>query len=190
MAFPLSPPSVALAILFVVAAAYDAILRRIPNWLVAAGFVFGAGCHAVLEPGSGLFLPGGGALGLDQALLGGLTGLGIFLPFFLLRAIGAGDAKLMAAVGAFLGPLQVTGAALLAFVCGGLLSLGTALLTRTLPQVVVNLRTMGATLVAGRRSGLRLRDVPTTGRLPYAYAIAFGTALQIWLAAKGGWAFA
>jgi prepilin peptidase CpaA len=96
----------------------------------------------------------------------------------------------MAAVGTFLGPTQVAGAALLTFVCGGVLSVAAALATRSLPRVAANLRSMGMVLAVGRRAGLRLRDVPTTGRLPYAYAIAFGTGLQIWLAARGGWAFA
>lgn len=183
-------PWSALASLLVLALAYDSAFRRIPNWLVAGGAALGAGCQALGTPGPGLFLPDGGALGMGQALLGGLTGLAFFLPFFLLRAIGAGDAKLMAAVGTFLGPVQATGAALLTLVAGGLLALVAALLSRTLPQVAANVRTIGITLAAGWRSGPRLRDVPTTGRLPYAYAIASGTGLQIWLAARGGWAFA
>ncbi|MGB0129797.1 MAG: A24 family peptidase [Rhodocyclaceae bacterium] len=180
----------AMGALLALALAFDTTSRRIPNWLVLAGVVVGAGCNAALAPGPGLFLAYGGGLGLQQSLLGALAGLGIFLPLYFLRAVGAGDAKLMAAVGAFLGPVQVAGAALLSFACGGVLSLGAALATRSLPRVAANIRMIGLVLVAGRRSGMGLRDVPTTGRLPYAYAIVFGTGLQIWLAARGGWAFA
>ncbi len=111
------------------------------------------------------------------------------LPLYLLRAMGAGDAKLMAAVGAFLGPTQVAGAALLTFVAGGVLSLLAALWSGSLTKVIGNLRLMGMVAVSPRHAGLSLRDVQTTGRLPYAIAITVGTGLQVWLAAQGGWPF-
>lgn len=103
--------------------------------------------------------------------------------------MGAGDVKLMAAVGAFLGPLPVIGAALLTFVSGGVLSLAVALWSRSLGRVLNNLRLMGMVALTGRATGFALRDVETTGRLPYALAIAVGTGLQLWLATQGSWPF-
>jgi hypothetical protein len=45
-------------------------------------------------------------------------------------------------------------------------------------------------VMSPKGSGVALGDVQTTGRLPYALAIATGTGLQLWLAAHGGWLFA
>lgn len=171
-----------LSCLLGLALGYDIARRRIPNWLVLAGLVAGLGL--------GFFAaPGGAWLGLGKALLGALTGFAIMLPLYLLRAMGAGDVKLMAALGAFLGPLPVLGAVLLSFAAGGVLSLVAALCSGSLLRVLANLRLMAMVAASGRAAGLSLRDVQTTGRLPYAIAIAIGTGLQLWLAARGGWIF-
>lgn len=167
----------------------DVVARRIPNRLVLMGLIAGVACNLLVPPSAGLFLGGSGGLGAGVALLGALSGLAILLPLYLLRAMGAGDVKLMAAVGAFLGPTQVAGAALLTFIAGGVLSLIAALTSRSLLRVLSNLGLMGLIAISGRTSGMSLRDVQTTGRLPYAIAIAIGTALQLWLAARGGWPF-
>jgi len=45
--------------------------------------------------------------GLKAALLGALLGLGMLLPFVLVRSLGAGDWKLAGALGACLGPRQL-----------------------------------------------------------------------------------
>ena len=169
-----------LACLVGLALVYDIVQRRIPNWLVLAGLLAGAGFALLTGQAHA-------GLGLGKSLLGALTGLAVMLPLYFLRAMGAGDAKLMAAIGAFLGPLQILGAALLTFVAGGLLSIIAALGSGSLSRVLGNLRLMGMIAVSGRSAGVSLKDVPTTGRLPYAIAIAAGTALQVWLAAQGNW---
>lgn len=167
----------------------DIAARRIPNWLVLSGLVAGVAGNLFAPQGAGLFTSSGGGLGMAAAFLGALIGLAIFLPMYFLKALGAGDAKLVSAVGAFLGPTQVLGVALLTLIAGGVLSLFAMLYSHALPRVLSNLRLMGIVAVAGRASGMSLRDVQTTGRLPYAIAIATGTALQLWLAARGGWPF-
>lgn len=158
---------------------HDIASRRIPNWLVGAGLIAGLGISSLIPNGIG---PG-------SSLLGALTGFAVILPLYLLRAMGAGDVKLMAAVGAFLGPLPALGAALLTSVAGGVLSVTVALWSRSLCRVLDNLRLMGMAALIGRSSGLAIRDVQTTGRLPYALAIAVGTGLQLWLATQGSWPF-
>lgn len=178
-----------LACLLGLALGYDLATRRIPNWLVLAGLIAGVGSSWFAASALGGSPLAGGDPGLAKSVLGALTGLAIMLPLHFLGAAGAGDAKLMAALGSFLGPLQLLGAALLTFVAGGLLALVAALGSRSLPRVLGNLRLMGMAAVSGRASGMSLREVPTTGRLPYAIAIAIGAGLQLWLAARGGWPF-
>lgn len=177
---------VLLACLLGLALTYDIGRRRIPNWLVVTGLIAGLVYSLVATNGIGSSLSAVGAGALGNALLGAAIGLLIMLPLYLLHAMGAGDAKLMAAVGTFLGPQQVAGAALLTFVVGGALSLLAALSSGSLSRVLSNLRLMGMVLVSGA-SGLKLRDVQTTGRLPYSIAIALGTGLQLWLATRNNW---
>lgn len=158
----------------------DVAARRIPNRLVASGLV------AALVSQSWMT----GGIGLDACLLGAATGLGLLLPLYLLRVLGAGDAKLMAVVGAFLGPGQAVGAVLLTFAAGGALSLAAALGGGSLRRVFNNLRLMLFVAAAGKASGTSIADIGTTGRVPYAVAIAAGTGLQVSLAVRGTWPFA
>jgi prepilin peptidase CpaA len=78
-----------------VAAVMDWRTGRIPNWLTVPGFVSAITVHTVL----------GGWHGLLFALEG--AGLALFLLLLpvKIRVLGAGDWKLMGAVGAFLGPV-------------------------------------------------------------------------------------
>ena len=158
---------------------YDFTCRRIPNWLTGA----------CLFAGLAFSFLASNVTGLGSSLLGAMAGLVVMLPLYVVRAMGAGDVKLMAAVGAFLGPMPTLGAALLTFAAGGLLSVIVALWSRSLTRVLNNLRLMGMIALTARSSGFSIRDVQTTGRLPYALAIAVGTGLQLWLATQGSWPF-
>src|SRR3990170_4623177 len=78
------------------AVAFDVRTRRIPNWLTfgAAAAAFGyAGLHS-------------GLTGVGIGVLGWLVGAALFFPFFALGGMGAGDVKLLAALGAWLGPTE------------------------------------------------------------------------------------
>jgi len=176
-----------LACLLVPAVWYDIVNRRIPNRLITFGLIAGIVVNVVGAEVANFEI--GGMSGLFRALSGGIVGLLILLPLYLFRAMGAGDVKLMATIGVFLGPMPTLGAALLAFVAGGVLSLGAALWSRSLSHVLANLRLMIMLALSGRSSGLSLHDVQTTGRLPYAIAIAVGTALQLWLVTQETWPF-
>src|SRR3954466_2040420 len=83
-----------LGILVLVAAGYDIRYRRIPNWLVLAGIVTGFAWNVFSS----------GWSGLGHAAAGFGLGLALYFPLYLLRARGAGDVKLLAAVGAIVGP--------------------------------------------------------------------------------------
>lgn len=80
--------------LVLVAAAYDLRFRRIPNWLNLSGVIAGFGVNTFLSGGHGL----------RNASLGLLCALLVYVPLYLIRGMGAGDVKLMAAVGAIAGP--------------------------------------------------------------------------------------
>ncbi|MBA5686214.1 A24 family peptidase [Rugamonas apoptosis] len=184
------PPAAVLAALLVAAVWHDVRTRRIPNRLVLGGAVAGLAFQALLAPGAGLFTNPFGALGLLNGLAGLGLGLGLLLPMYMLGAMGAGDVKLMAMSGAFLGPHDILGAALLTMIAGGVLALLVALGSGRMGQVLANLRQLllHALVRAGTGGSARLDAPPApTGKLAYAIAIAAGTALQVALARFPAW---
>lgn len=152
--------------------------QRIPNRLVFWGAGLGVLLNTFMPEGLGFVSPLPGGLGFVSAVAGLAIGLAALLPMYLLRAMGAGDVKLMAMVGAFLGPDDVIGAVLCSFLAGGVLSLGYAwkigVLRRTLQNIRFILYSSMLRVVVG--SPPALDDAPeTAGKFPYAVAIAVGT---------------
>ena len=95
-----------------VACATDLRRARIPNWLTLGAMVAGVAFHGLFAGGAGF---GAAALGL-------VVGLVVFFPFFALGALGGGDVKLMAALGAWLGAAAVINVALFGALAGGVLA--------------------------------------------------------------------
>ena len=87
--------------------------RRIPNWLTVSALVAGIALHTFLE----------GLAGLKISLLGMMIGLGLLLPFVLVRSLGAGDWKLAGALGAFTGPGLLIDLLILSVFVAGLMAL-------------------------------------------------------------------
>ena len=183
-------PAVVLAGVFAAALWHDIRSRRIPNQLILLGSIGGFLLHLLLPPGSGLFSTPAGSLGIFFSVSGFVVGLLLLLPFYALGTLGAGDVKLMALVGAFIGPWAVMGATLLTMLCGGVLALAVAAWSGQLLQVWVNIQQM---LHGLRTGGLGNAGVPldqpvvATGKLAYAIAIACGTAGQLLLAGSPSW---
>jgi prepilin peptidase CpaA len=111
---------IALLVLTGIAAITDAYSRRIPNVLVLAGIVTGLMLNVWLA----------GWHGLQQSLLGFGLALLVYVPLFMLRAMGGGDVKLMAAAGAIVGPTHWFTLFILASLAGGAIALG-MLMTRS-----------------------------------------------------------
>ncbi len=162
----LSPRTGVLIALLLVAAASDVRTGRIPNWLVLGGALYALACNS-LFPG----YPHDA--GLVFALEGLGVGLAVLLPLYLLRAMGAGDVKLMAMAGAFLGPWGAVAAVLGTLLAGGVLALAFALRAGQLAHMLLN---VGA---------LALRPEASAGRMPYGVAIAAGTIGYLLLAQLG-----
>jgi len=85
---------IAVTALVLTAAVTDFRRRRIPNWLTLGGVFLGLVLRTAI----------GGWAGLRLATEGMMLGFGIYFVLYLLRAMGAGDVKLMAAIGAAVGP--------------------------------------------------------------------------------------
>jgi prepilin peptidase CpaA len=103
----------------------------------------------------------------------------LFLPLYIVRAMGAGDVKLLAMVGAFLGPGDTFYAALASMVVGGALSILFVLVRGTARRLLYNLGSLfqhGLLSVAGgSKPNLRIGADVSAGKLPYGVAIAIGT---------------
>ncbi|NMG43068.1 prepilin peptidase [Aromatoleum toluvorans] len=164
---------------------------RVPNLLVALGTVAAGLYHGISVYGGGVLHVLSGSIGLISLLEGMMVGFVCLLPLYALRAMGAGDVKLMMMVGAFLGPLQTLGVVVLTFAAGGALAIVMALWQRSLRQVASNLRFLLTTYAVRATGGTGPELEPlqqTAGRMPYAVAIAAGTLLQLILVRSGGWA--
>ena len=154
-----------LLLLVAAAAINDLSSRRIPNLLLLAGLAGALGLHAVSSnPGPALL----------DSLGGALTGLLIFMPFYLVRGMAAGDVKMMATVGAFTGPAAALQVAILAWCAGGLMALAFLLYRGRLGLALTNLWGIVKPAL------LRLPATPVTerqsaGSMPYGVAIAAGT---------------
>jgi prepilin peptidase CpaA len=157
-------PFLALSLALAAAVVIDVRTRRIPNWLTG-GLAAG---------GFGLAF-GGGSVTPWQALLGLALGLALMLPGHVIGATGAGDVKLMAAVGAFLGPSLVFRAFLYSALAGGLIALVIAVRRGVLAETVHGTgrlvtapSTRDAIVAPGRRN-----------RFAYGPAIAAGTLITM-----------
>jgi prepilin peptidase CpaA len=175
--FPVGPCVLALV---GVAAIYDLHARRIPNWLVVIGLGAGLVVQCALH----------GAIDGMQGWMGGaLAGGAVLLPGYLLRMMGAGDVKLMSAVGCFCGVSGALQAALMVCAVGGAWALIELLRRR---QMRAGLHNMAAALIdVSIRPDSAQRDATksagnttrtrraTAGTLPYGVAIAIGTTLTL-----------
>lgn len=149
------------------AAAWDLRSGRIPNRLTYTAIVVGLLLRAALA---------GWRESLD-GLAAGLVGGGVFFLFFLVRGMGAGDVKLMTAVGVWSGLRQLPAILITTALAGGVLALGYMLAHR---QGLRTLRNLGSLFRYHVSSGLTAHPEINLGnpqaiRIPYALAIAAGT---------------
>ncbi|MGC2658787.1 MAG: A24 family peptidase, partial [Bryobacteraceae bacterium] len=117
---------VLLIVFVLVCAGFDLHSRRIPNWLNVAGMLAGLVANLALLHWAGLLDSG---CGLMLAVI-------VYLPLYLLGALGAGDVKLMAAIGVIAGPRNWFFIFLATCVAGGVLGVCVAASKRRLNETV------------------------------------------------------
>ncbi len=154
-----------LIVVLLIALAIDMRIFKIPNMLTYPAMAAALSFHTVLN----------GTSGLLYSLLGLIAGLAIFLGPFLLGVMGAGDTKLMGAVGAALGVRGVVNACIFTSVAGGILAIVLLLVhNRSLKFLSSYAAAMNASIGERRVIGVDVSE----GKKPkvyYALAIAAGT---------------
>jgi prepilin peptidase CpaA len=158
-------PMVVLGAGLVTAVVSDMRTRRIPNWLTAG----------IAAAGFGMAFGGGHVTPL-QAAFGMLAGLLLMLPGHVIGATGAGDVKLMAAIGAVLGPATIVRVFLYTAVAGGVFALAVAVRRGRLQQTMFD-TTRLVTAPAAARVVIKAAD--RANRFAYGPAIAAGTLLSL-----------
>jgi prepilin peptidase CpaA len=166
-----------LVALLLAATVSDVRRRRIPNALVLYGMLLGLAFQTFTATGSGLLEDGG--LGPWTALMGGLTGLALFLPLYALRMMAAGDVKLLAMVGVWLGTASVLYAALWSLLAGGVLAVAAMAGGASTRRVCRNLLALCSNAARHALGPNAQAAVSVTGRMPYGLAIAAGTSVEM-----------
>jgi len=160
-----SPSLLVLIVGLALAAVIDVRTRRIPNWLTAGMAAGGFGIAV-----------GGGAVTPMHAALGMLIGLLLMLPGHVIGATGAGDVKLMAAVGAVVGSGSILWVFLYTAVAGGVFAIVVALRRGRLQQTVFD-TTRLVTAPADARVAIKASG--PSNRFAYGPAIAAGTLFSL-----------
>ena len=150
---------------------HDVRERRIPNLMTGPAIVIGLVLHLAV----------GGWSGLGNSALAGLIAASIFFAFFLLGGMGAGDVKLMAAVGCLAGLAPLGLLVEWTVLAGAVFALGLAIHNGRLRETLGNTFALVAHL---GRKGLRPHpeinlDNERTLRLPFALPIAMGCLVTV-----------
>ena len=156
------------------AALLDWRSRRIPNWLTVPGFLSGVTLHVVLN----------GWQGLRFALAGGALALILLLPLVMLRALGAGDWKLMGAVGAFLGWKLFLFVMFGSILASGLMAMVQMIRVGRVAETFRNMWTLlKGFFVFGLKKNPQISlDNPRLLKLPFGVAVAAATLVCFWAA--------
>ena len=152
--------------------------RRIPNWLTYPAIPGAIVLHAVA----------GGWSGARLSLLGTALGLGILLPFVLIRSLGGGDWKLVGGLGAFFGTQRLITVLILTLLINGFMAICMIIWKRRVGQTLRNLGRMTAAFLSLHLPGGDLTiDNPEAVKVPFGVAAAI--AVLIYTSGQGWGAF-
>lgn len=173
------PIQAALLALVVVAAVYDFRYRRIPNWLALIGLGAGLGLNTVLGKWEGLQTAGGGFA----------VGFGLYFLLYLIRAMGAGDVKLMGAVGSLVGPTEWLKLFAAAAIVGGALGLVMIVAKGRFRQTFWNIGFILSEFAHFRAPYMKRQELDVkssqAATLPHGVAIALGTVIYLAILWRG-----
>jgi prepilin peptidase CpaA len=157
-----------------VAAVIDLRTRRVPNWLVFPFLLMGIAVSTMMR----------GWAGLESSLVGILAGAAALGLFYFLGGMGMGDVKLLASIGAWIGPWQILVAFVFMGLAGGVMALTWAIRGRFVQESLDGV----ADLIFGFRKrrphgtmsphGTLSLTNPNARKMPYAPAIAVGVILS------------
>ena len=137
--------------------------RRIPNWLTVPALLVGILGNTLAS----------GWSGAKASLLGAGLGLALLLPFVLMRSLGAGDWKLVGALGAFLRPEPLITVLIGAILVAGIMAAGLIVYKRRVRQALRNVGRILAGLFSLRLLGPDLSlDNPESLRIPFGVAVS------------------
>lgn len=159
------------SVLIVLGAIEDVRSRRIPNVLVATLALLGLIYSSLMPPSFG------GAL---RGIEGLVTGLICWLPFYLFGWLGAGDVKLSAAAGAWLGPMRALEGTIIAALLGAVVALFWMVRARGVRNSVETLgiaTTLPGVLTEQTSPNAKARS------LPYGVPMAAGALIVAWMPA-------
>jgi prepilin peptidase CpaA len=145
-----------------IATVIDVRSRRIPNELTAT----------MAGVGLGLSASGISGVPLWASALGLAIGLLLMMPGHLLGATGAGDVKLLGAIGAIVGPALVVSAFLFTAIAGGVLAVAVAMQRRRLAATIAG---TGRLVTGAANTRELLSAAPAASRFAYGPAIAVGS---------------
>jgi prepilin peptidase CpaA len=143
--------------------------HKIPNWLTVPALGAAVALRTALS----------GWAGAKAALEGTLLALILLLPLVLLRALGAGDWKLMGALGAFLGPWMFLFVLLGGILVSGLMAVVEMFRTRRVRETFQNILVLVHGFISfGLRANPEISlDNPQLLKLPFGVAVAISTVL-------------
>ena len=156
------------AILAAAAGWTDWRYRRIPNWLTVPGLVLGVAVNSLVW----------GWPGAKSSLLGAILGLALLLPFVMVRSLGAGDWKLVGALGAFLGPQHLIAVLFGAILIAGAMASVMVIRQKRVRQTLRNVGRMLAAFFTLHLPGPDLSlDNPEALKVPFGVAVAVAVIL-------------
>jgi prepilin peptidase CpaA len=179
--FTLPPQKVemVLLVMLLAAAVFDVLYRRIPNWLTVTGVVLGIAMNTLIGPPEA---------GLVFSLAGLAVAFGIYAALYALRAMGAGDAKLMAAIGALVGWERWFGIFFVTALIGGVMALMLVVVRGRLKRTLFNVSFILSEMKSGRPAYLKNEELDVKNKkalgLPHGAVISVSTVFYLALCVR------
>ncbi len=156
--------------IWVLAAAFSLIAgwidwrsRRIPNWLTVPGLAVGIIANSIIS----------GWAGAKASLFGAGLGLLLLLPFVALRSLGAGDWKLVGALGSFIGPERLLLVLVGTILVNGTIAVLVIIWKRRIGQTLRNLASLAGSLLTFHMPGPEVSlDHPESLKIPFGVGVA------------------